>query len=192
MIPAARLMGSLILSGAMRQAIPFGRRPLVLASALLIIAGCSGGVVPPTSPTTAESRAMLLAGDYSLTITLDDRCAGAMMSVWNYRAHLTNKNGFATVGVIGNGYVQSTDVGQVYTYPDFTARFIWNFDYQDLNDPLPPTDALLLYGASPITSDIPIRNGTMAGTISGTASTTLNLNGRCDGMHRFVLVSTGN
>jgi len=80
-----------------------------------VIAGCSGDVAAPTSPTTGDSRAMLLAGDYALTISLDERCARAMMPTWSYRAHLTNEGGYGTVSVIGNGYEESTGVGQVYT-----------------------------------------------------------------------------
>jgi len=135
---------------------------------------------------------MLLAGNYALTITLDERCAQAMMPIWSYRAHLTNEGrGYLTVHVIGNGYEDSTGIAQVSTYPDFTARFIWNFDFPDSNYPEPPTNALLLYGASDISSNTPIRNGTIAGTILGTASTTLDPNGQCYGTHRFTLISSG-
>jgi len=160
---------------------------LILAVILPLAAGCSGSVGPSAMQTTTASRAALLAGDYALTITVDDRCSNVMAPTWTYRARLTDEGGYVTIHVVGGGYTESTDVGQVYTFADFTARFIWNLDYPDFNYPKPPTNALLLYGSSETT----IRNGTMSGTIVGTASTTLDLNGRCYGSHRFALISTG-
>jgi hypothetical protein len=34
-------------------------------------------------------------------------------------------------------FSERTDAGQMYTYPDFTARFIWNFDDPDFTYPDP-------------------------------------------------------
>ncbi len=160
---------------------------LTLAVILPLATGCSGSVGPSMMPTTTASRAALLAGDYALTITVDDRCSGTTVPTWTYRAHLINAGGYVAIQVVGGGYTESTDVGQVYTFPDFTARFVWNFDYPDFNYPKPRMNALLLYGSSETT----IRNGTMSGTIMGTASTTLDLNDSCYGSHRFALISTG-
>ena len=58
------------------------------------------------------------------------------------------------------------------------------FNYPDpsINGP-----RLLLYGAS----DTTIRNGSMSGTIAGTASTTLDLSRQCCGTHRVSLIATG-
>jgi hypothetical protein len=156
----------------------------------LLLAACAGTLETPTPvSTTGDSRAALLAGDYALTITLDDRCAQLPALTWTYRATLGNAGGYLPISVIGTGFSERTGVGQMYTYPDFTARFIWNFDDPDFNYPDPGIygPRLLLYGAS----ETKIVNGAMSGTIVGTASTTLDFNGRCDGSHRFTLISTG-
>jgi len=156
--------------------------------ALLVVA-CAGTSETPTAvPTTETSRAALLAGDYALTITLDDRCA-QLPALWTYRATLGNAGRYVVVNVMGSGFSERTGVGQMYTYPDFTARFIWNFDDPDFNYPDPRIygPRLLLYGAS----ETKIVNGAMSGTIVGTVSTTSDFNGRCYGSHRFTLISTG-
>src|SRR5438132_13283995 len=110
--------------------------------------GLLGKCRPSAMQTTTASRAALLARNYALTITVDDRCSNVIAPTWTYRARLTDEGGYVTIHVVGGGYTESTDVGQVYTFPDFTARFIWNFDYADFNYPKPPTNALLLYGSS--------------------------------------------
>jgi len=82
-----------------------------------------------------------------------------------------------------------TDVGQMYTYPDFSVRFIWNFADPDFNYPDPRIYGarLLLYGAS----ETKIVNGTMSGIIRGTVATTLDYNAQCYGSHHFTMISTG-
>src|SRR5262245_52520169 len=135
----------------------------------LLVAGCAGATDAPTSvPTTADSRAALLAGEYALTITLDEGCTELPAETWSYRATLRDAGRYLDVSVAGPGFTERTGVGQMYTYDDFTARFIWNFNDPEFNYP----DAritgprLLLYGAS----DTKIRNGSMSGTIVGTES----------------------
>lgn len=141
------------------------------------------------TPTTAGSRAALLAGEYALTITLDDRCTQLPTLTWTYRATLGDAGGYLAMRVVGAGFSEPTGVGQVYTYPDFTARLLFNFDDPDFNYPDPRIygPRLLLYGAS----ESRVVNGRMAGTIVGTASTNLDFNRRCEGSHQFTLVSMG-
>jgi hypothetical protein len=156
----------------------------------LLVVGCAGGPDTPTAvPTTADSRATLLAGDYALTITLDEHCTQIPTQTWSYRATLWNLGRYLGVSVIGPGFTERTDVGQMYTYDDFTTRVIWNFNDPEFNYPDPRIvgPRLLLYGAS----ETKIRNGVVSGTIVGTVSTTLDFNGQCYGTHRFSLISTG-
>jgi hypothetical protein len=163
------------------------RRALLV---LLLVVGCAEGPDTPTSvPTTADSRATLLAGEYALTITLDDGCAQLPTQTWSYRATLRNAGRYLDVSVTGPGFTEPTGVGQMYTYDDFTARFIWNFNDPEFNYPDPRVvgPRLLLYGAS----ETKIRNGSLSGTIVGTVSTTLAFNRQCYGTHRFSLISAG-
>ena len=149
-----------------------------------------GGTDLPTSvPTTADSRAALLAGEYALTITLAEGCTQLPTETWSYRATLRDAGRYVDVTVVGPGFTERTTVGQMYTYDDFTARFIWNFNDPEFNYPDPRINGprLLLYGAS----DTKILNGSMSGTIIGTASTTLDFNRQCYGTHRFSLISSG-
>jgi len=160
--------------------------PLVM----LLVVGCAGRPDGPTPiQTTTASRAALLAGIYALTITLDAGCTQLPADTWSYRATLRDAGGYLDVSVAGLDLPERTDVGQMYTYDDFTARFVWNFNDPDFNYPDPRINGprLLLYGAS----DTKIRNGSMAGTIVGTASTTLDLSRQCYGAHRFSLIATG-
>jgi hypothetical protein len=164
------------------------RRAALIAFVALV--GCAEGSEGPTPiPASADSRAALLAGVYALTITLDERCSQIAIPKWIYRATLADAGGYLNVNVVGGGYAESTGVGQMYTFPDFTTRFVWNFDEPDADRPDPRTSGarLLLYGAS----DTKIVNGTIAGTILGTASTDLDFNARCYGSHPFRLISTG-
>jgi len=156
---------------------------------VLLVAGCAGAPDTPTSVTTADSRATLLAGEYGLTITLDEGCTQLPAQTWSYRATLQNVGRYLDVSVTGTGFAERTGVGQMYTYDDFTARFIWNFNDPEFDYPDPRNvgPRLLLYGAS----ETKIRNGSVSGTIVGTVSTTLDFNRRCYGTHRFSLISTG-
>jgi hypothetical protein len=156
----------------------------------LLAVACTGIPDPPTSvPTTAESRAALLAGEYALSITLDDSCMQLSAQTWTYQATLQNAGRYLDVRVAGPGFPERTSVGQLYAYDDFTARLIWNFSDSEFNypDPRIAGPRLLLYGAS----DMKIQNGSMSGTIAGTVSTTLDFNRQCYGRHRFSLISTG-
>jgi hypothetical protein len=160
--------------------------PLVV----LLVVGCAGGPDGPTSvKTTPDSRAALLVGDYALTIALDEGCTQFPEKTWNYRATLRDAGGYLDVSVAGPGFTERTDVGQMYTFDDFTARFVWNFNDPELTYPDPRLTGprLLLYGSS----DTSIRNGSMSGTIVGTVSTTLDFSRQCYGMHRFSLIATG-
>jgi hypothetical protein len=144
--------------------------------------GCGSDVAPSVPSPTRDSFATALAGTYALTITLDQRCSVLAKSVWNYRAVLSNGGGgYLSLQVIGDGYSESTTVGQVYTHADSTARYIWNF--QEPDSPVTAIQ-LLLYGSS----DTPIRNGLLAGVIIGDASTTRDGNTRCPGPHAFTFV----
>jgi hypothetical protein len=157
---------------------------------VLLLVGCAEGPDTPTSvPTTADSRATILAGEYALTITLDEDCTQLPSETWSYRATLQNVGRYLDLSVTGPGFTERTGVGQMYTYDDFTARFIWNFNDPEFNYPDPRIGGprLLLYGAS----ETKIRNGSVSGTIVGTVSTTLDFNRQCYGTHRFSLVSTG-
>ena len=145
-------------------------------------AGCGSDVVPSVAAPARESLATSLAGTYALTITLDQRCSVLAKLVWNYRAVLSNEGGgYLSVQVLGDGYSEPTIVGQIYTFADSTARYIWNF--QDPESQVTATQ-LLLYGSS----DAPIRNGSLAGVISGEASTTRDGNTRCPGPQAFMFV----
>jgi|SRR5690349_5412773 len=156
----------------------------------LLAVSCAGTPDAPTSvPMTAESRATLLAGEYTLSITLDDTCVQFPSQNWSYRATLRNAGGYLDISVVGPGFNERTIVGQLYTFDDFTARFIWNFSDPEFDypDPRIAGPRLLLYGAS----DTNIQNGSMSGTIAGTVSTTLDYNRQCYGRHRFSLISMG-
>jgi hypothetical protein len=163
--------------------------PLVL----LLVAGCvgcAGGPDAPTAvPTTAESRAAILAGDYALTITLDEGCTEFPAQTWSYRATLRNLGRYLDVSVTGPGFTERTSVGQMYTFDDFSARFIWNFSDPEFNYPDPRVlgPRLLLFGAT----ETKVLNGSVSGTIRGIVSTTLDFNRQCYGTHRVSLISTG-
>lgn len=159
------------------------RRTLwTIVLAALAATGCGSDVAPSLPLPTRESFATALAGTYALTITLDGQCSALAKSVWNYRAVVSNGGGgYLSVQVIGDGYGEPTTVGQIYTYMDSTARYIWNFQYPE--SPIAATQ-LLLYGSS----DTPIRNGSLAGVIRGDASTTRDGNTRCPGSHAFTFV----
>ena len=163
--------------------------PLVL---LLVAgcAGCAGGPDAPTAvPTTAESRAAILAGDYALNITLDEGCTEFPAQTWSYRATLRNLGRYLDVSVTGPGFTEPTTVGQMYTFDDFSARFIWNFSDPEFNYPDPRVvgPRLLLFGAT----ETKVLNGSVSGTIRGMVSTTLDFNRQCYGTHRVSLISTG-
>ena len=154
----------------------------MLVLATFCASGCGSNALPSAPSPTRESFATALAGTYALTMTLDERCSMLSKSVWNYRAVLANGGGgYLSVQVRGDGYSEPAMVGQIYTFADSTARYIWNFQYPDL--PVAATQ-LLLYGSS----DAPIRNGSLAGVIRGEASTTRDGNTRCSGSHAFRLV----
>jgi hypothetical protein len=159
--------------------------PLVV----LLVVGCAGAPDTPTAvPTTPDSRATILAGEYALTIMLDEGCTQLPADTWSYRATLWNSGRYLDVSVTGPGFTERTGVGQMYTYDDFTARFIWNFNDPEFDypDPRIAGPRLLLYGAS----ETKIRNGSVSGTIRGMVSTTLDFNRQCYGTHRFSLIST--
>ena len=157
------------------------RRFALIMFAMFCAPACDSNVGPSLLPPTRESFATALAGTYALTIRLDDRCSSLAKAVWDYRAVLSNSGPYLSVQVVGNGYSEPTFVAQIYPFADSTARFIWNFTY-----PETPASAtqLLLYGSS----DIPVRNGALAGAIAGDASTTRDGNSRCPGPHAFTFV----
>ena len=152
----------------------------------MLIDGCAEPSVSPSAPSTASSRAANLAGNYVLTVGIDAHCSQVATQVWVYQAALADSGGYVSVNVIGGGYTAATPVGQMYTFGDSTARFIWNFGSDDF-DPSIAATGLSLYGSS----DTVIRNGTMSGTIVGSASTPDDHRG-CYGSHPFSLISTGN
>jgi len=148
----------------------------------MFCAACDSDVAPSLQSSTPDSFATALAGTYDLTIRLDSRCSSLVKSVWNYRAALSHDGrGYLSVQVLGDGYSEPTVVAQMHTYSDSTARFIWNFQYPET--PIAATQ-LVLYGSS----DIPVRNGALAGAIAGDASTTRDGNSRCPGPHTFTLL----
>jgi hypothetical protein len=156
------------------------RTSAFLVLALCCAPACGSDVAPSLPPPTRESFATSLAGTYTLTIRLDDRCSSLAKAVWKYRAVLSNGGGgYLSVQVLGDGYSEPTVVGQIYTYTDSTARYIWNFAYPET--PIAGTQ-LLLYGSG----DTAIRNGSLTGTIAGDASTTRDGNVRCSGSHAFT------
>ena len=116
-----------------RRRVPVLHSVASMRSALFIaflgVVGCAGTSEAPTPvPTSADSRAALLAGAYALTITLDERCSQIAIPKWTYRATLADAGGYLNVNVVGGGYTELTGVGQAYTFPDFSARFVWNLD----------------------------------------------------------------
>lgn len=154
----------------------------LLIFAVFCAPACDSDIAPSMPSSTPDSFATALAGTYALTIRLDDRCSSLTKAVWNYRAALSRGGGgYLSVEVLGDGYSEPTAVGQMYTYSNSTARFIWNFQYPET--PVATTQ-LVLYGAS----DIQLRNGSLAGMILGDASTTRDVNTRCPGPHAFTFV----
>lgn len=159
---------------------------MILASVL--ISGCAADSASPSAvPSTAFSLAASLTGNYTLVVRVDDRCPQIVVREWVYRAALAGGSGnYLSVSVIGGGYSEMTNVGQMYTFSDSTARFVWTFGSDEFDGPIAAT-RLSLYGSS----DTIIRNGAMSGTISGYASTTDDYHA-CYGAHQFSLISTGN
>ena len=150
--------------------------------------GCAGDSTSPSvASSTALSLATSLAGNYTLVVRVDDHCSQIAHREWVYQATLAGGSGnFLPVNVIGGGYTEMTNVGQLYTFADSTARFVWNFGADEFDSPI-TTTRLSLYGSS----DTPIRNGAISGTILGNVSTTDD-HQPCYGAHPFSLISTGN
>jgi len=153
----------------------------------VLIGGCGAESASPSAvPSTVSSLVASLAGNYTLVVTVDDHCSQIAMRQWVYRAALAGGGGnFLSVNVIGGGYNEMTNVGQMYAFADSTARFVWTFGSDEFDVPLAAT-RLSLYGSS----DTIIRNGAINGTIVGDASTSDD-HSRCYGAHSFSLVSTG-
>jgi hypothetical protein len=165
------------------------RHVIVLIVMLLPVlnGGCSADSTSPSAtPLTAVSLAASLTGNYTLVVRVDDHCPQITIREWVYQVTLAGGTGnYLPVNVIGGGYSEMTNVGQMYTFADSTARFVWTFGSEEFDVPVGPT-RLSLYGSS----DTMIRNGAINGTIVGYASTTDN-NHPCYGTHSFSLVSTG-
>ena len=161
---------------------------LIVTLLTVLNGGCSADSINPSvAPSTAMSLATSLAGNYTLVVRVDDHCSQIANREWVYQATLAGGTGnYLPVKVVGGGYSEMTNVGQMYTFSDSTARFVWNFGSEDFDTPSAAT-RLALYGSS----DTIIRNGAISGTILGNASTT-NDHQPCYGAHPFSLTSTGN
>lgn len=167
-------------------------RHRVIGFIVMLIPVMSGGctadsATPSAVPSTAVSLAASLTGNYTLVVRVDDRCPQIAIREWVYRAALAGGSGnYLSVNAIGGGYSEMTNVGQMYTFADSTARFVWTFGSDEFDAPTAAT-RLSLYGSS----DTTVRNGEISGTISGYASTTDDYHA-CYGAHQFSLISTGN
>jgi hypothetical protein len=145
--------------------------------------GCTASPSAPSSflpPPTAK-----FAGNYALTIEIDEKCAEfpESLRVWAYRAVLED-HGYLSLQVLGKGFNEPIVVGQLYVQDDSRFRFLLNFNYEEL-DHYPDSPRLLLYGSG----DAAGTDSNMYGVILGNASLTGLVRGvGCAGSHRFTFV----
>ena len=137
----------------------------------------------PTAPTSlAPPPVANVAGDYALTVLIDERCVEfpESLRVWAYRAILEDQ-GYISIRVVGGAFTEPTAVGQLYVHGNSRFRFVLNFDYEGL-DRYPESPELLLYGGGTAVGT----GSSISGAVLGTASFTGRAGIRCDGSHRFT------
>jgi hypothetical protein len=146
--------------------------------------GCAASPVAPPVDQVRLSPPTHLAGDYTLTIDLDDSC-NLVQSVerWRFSAALKDSSGYFSVEVSGGPFVQPTVIGQFYVYGDSSFRLMLNLNYDGLGQfPTPPY--LMIYGIG----DAQWVSAQITGAIRAAASVFANDGKRdCTGVHQFVL-----
>ena len=149
---------------------------------LCALVACADSPAGPTP--TAPPSAASFAGQYALTLQIDEGCAEfpESLRVWAYDASLED-TGYLAVRIVGGAFREPTVVGQLYAHGNAGFRLILNVHYEFF-DRYPESRELLLYGGG---------DGTGTGTgssISGELRGTAGLTGRsgnpCYGSHRFM------
>ena len=159
-----------------RRLVPVGCG--VMLTAML---GCTTSPAAPTS--LGPPSAAKFAGDYALTIQIDEKCVEFpdSLKIWTYRAVLEDQ-GYISIRVVGGAFTEPTVVGQFYLQDESRFRFVLNFNYDEL-DHYPKSPELLLYGSGEAIAS----ESTISGAILGSASLTGRFAGiGCAGPHRFI------
>ena len=142
----------------------------VISTSLL---GCAG---PPTAPSLSAPLRAAFAGDYTLTVQIDEGCVEfESRRVWAYRAILEDL-GYLSVRVLGGAFTEPTAVGQLYVFDNSQFRF--------LLDRIPASQELLIYGAGDATGTV----SSISGVFRGTASLLGRSGNPCAGSHSFTFV----
>jgi hypothetical protein len=149
----------------------------------------AGSKASPASPTALDtsskaSPAAKFAGEYVLTIEIDQTCQFAEASrVWPFSAVLKEKE-YLDLEVVGGGFEEPAVVGQLYWGADSRFFIVININYEEAQH-YPRSPQLLIYGAGHATA----LDSTIVGAIPGEVSITGNeTKSRCAGSHRLTLV----
>ena len=149
----------------------------VISTSLL---GCAG---PPTAPSLSAPLRAAFAGDYTLTVQIDEGCVEfESRRVWAYRAILEDL-GYLSVRVLGGAFTEPTAVGQLYVFDNSQFRFLLNI-HDELFDRIPASQELLIYGAGDATGTA----SSISGVFRGTASLLGRSGNPCAGSHSFTFV----
>jgi hypothetical protein len=161
------------------------QRWLVRVVSCVMLTALPACTTSPTAPSpSALPPAATFAGDYALTLQIDEKCVEfpEYLRVWEYSATLED-HGYISIRVLGRAFTEPTVVGQLYIHDNPRFRFVLNFNYDEL-DHYPKSPELVLYGAG----DASDTGSSISGAISGTASLTGGVRVGCAGSHRFMFV----
>ncbi len=149
----------------------------VISTSLL---GCAG---PPTAPSLSAPMRAAFAGDYTLTVQIDEGCVEfESRRVWVYRAILEDL-GYLSVRVLGGAFTEPTAVGQLYVFDNSQFRFLLNI-HDELFDRIPASQELLIYAAGDATGTA----SSISGVVRGTASLQGRSGNPCAGSHSFTFL----
>jgi len=132
--------------------------------------GCNTSPAAPSPlPPPPPSAFAKIVGDYALTIEVDETCSGFPQAsrVRAYEATVVDKGWhFAILRISGRGFIESFEIGEVWTHGDSQFRLEWNnFSGDDFPEPLTEPGALLLNGRGTVT----LSDSTLSGAIRGGA-----------------------
>ena len=140
-----------------------------------------------------------MAGSYTLTIDLDERCAALPAAARHrvYRATLEDRGWhFLVVSIVGGGFAEVTQVGDLFSgelgaVQRYDPRLKWNsFDLScDVSEPLGDGVDLRVCGEGPVQRD----ESTLSGAVTGQAFVSRGsaVAARCEGVHRFSFERKG-
>ena len=169
-------------------------RRLTVPHSVMLVALC-GCHNPPTAPTTPPAPASPfagVAGNYELTIEIDDQCTQIppALRVRRYDARLEDRGWhFLPVSVVGGGFTEPKLMADLWPpSPDGRWRLNWNsFDAGGCDYPEPLTESRELY----VCADGPVtqRDSVLAGVIQGSAFVKSSGSAlRCSGSLQFTFV----